>query len=339
MWAPLASVPRRAYLLAVFALLVMVALPVDRAFAETQAQLKKRLDALKKETAAAGKAYDTAFWELDETDARIEKLDARIAETEERLTTVQARLGQRARGMYKRDALDDVEFLLGATSFEDLVSRSDHLARIGDADAKIIAEAKALKADLEAQRAKAAAEYKTRKANVSALKKKRDALQKKLKSLDAKFKQVKAQLDASRGGSGGKAAAGPNGMVFPVVGSYYYADTWGASRSGGRRRHKGTDIMARKGTKCVAVLSGTVRSKTNSLGGKTIWLTADNGWQFYYAHLDTWVVKSGRVSAGQLIGTVGATGNASESSPHLHFEIHPGGGGAVNPYPYLKGME
>jgi murein DD-endopeptidase MepM/ murein hydrolase activator NlpD len=132
------------------------------------------------------------------------------------------------------------------------------------------------------------------------------------------------------------AAPNPLGMVFPVLGPCSYTSTFGAPRSGGRT-HEGCDIMAAAGVPVVATLPGTVVARESTLGGNTIWLTSDGGWTFYYAHLSAYAVTSGNVQAGQVIGYVGSTGNAT--TPHLHFEIHPEGGAAVDPYPYLVQMQ
>jgi murein DD-endopeptidase MepM/ murein hydrolase activator NlpD len=125
----------------------------------------------------------------------------------------------------------------------------------------------------------------------------------------------------------------PSDFVCPVAGPNAFGDTWGAARSGGRS-HEGVDMMASQGTPVVAVVSGTVLMKTTNLGGISAWVTGNDGNKYFYAHLNDWAGPSRAVSQGEVIGYVGHTGNTSTN--HLHFEIHPGGGRAVNPYPTVR---
>jgi murein DD-endopeptidase MepM/ murein hydrolase activator NlpD len=112
---------------------------------------------------------------------------------------------------------------------------------------------------------------------------------------------------------------------------------FGASRDGGRRSHAGVDIFAPRGTPVLAASSGVVASVgTNRLGGKVVWIVRPGHRErHYYAHLDEQLVSAGRfVNAGDPIGTVGNTGNARTTPPHLHFGIYQAGG-AVDPLPYI----
>ena len=110
-----------------------------------------------------------------------------------------------------------------------------------------------------------------------------------------------------------------------------FADTWGAPRSGGRR-HQGVDMIGQRGIPVLAVVDGVAEPKTNALGGTTIWFSGVDGHKYYYAHLDRYG-QLGSVTAGTTIGYLGQSGNAQFSIAHLHFEVHPFGGPAVNPYP------
>lgn len=129
-------------------------------------------------------------------------------------------------------------------------------------------------------------------------------------------------------------------MYIPVVGVSpdQLRNSFGDSRDGGRRRHRGIDIMAPRGTKVVAVVDGEISYVgTQGKAGRAVWLVTDTGVSFFYAHLDRWAngLREGmKVRKGQTIGYVGNSGNARRSSPHLHFAIHRDSQ-AINPYPHL----
>jgi LysM repeat protein len=132
-------------------------------------------------------------------------------------------------------------------------------------------------------------------------------------------------------GSGGGSAT----LRCPVAGGRFMND-WGFPRSGGRF-HEGNDIFAPRGTPAVAVVGGTVVQTTGAIGGKQVKLAGDDGASYYYTHLDSFGA-GGRVEAGAVIGTVGNTGNAAGGPTHVHFEVHPGAGAAVNPYPRIAAV-
>ena len=138
-------------------------------------------------------------------------------------------------------------------------------------------------------------------------------------------------------------------LLMPVAGVERTSlrDGWNDQRSG--HTHHAIDIMAPRGSEVLAVADGrVVKLYQSGAGGRTIYLADAAGHrQYYYAHLDSYaphLSEGVTVHRGEVIGTVGSSGNASPSAPHLHFtieEVPTGGewwkGEAVNPYPELMG--
>ncbi len=164
-------------------------------------------------------------------------------------------------------------------------------------------------------------------------------------------------LAATLGLVAGTAAAAPpkvpEHIIFPVVGQVNYVDDFGAPRGNGR--HMGNDLIAAKKSPAVAAESGTVKYwTTSSAAGCMLYLYGESGTMYYYIHLNNdvtmrndnrgkcvkgvaYAVKNGaRVAAGRQIAYVGDSGDANGGNSHLHFEVHPGGGRAISPYPYLQ---
>jgi hypothetical protein len=145
----------------------------------------------------------------------------------------------------------------------------------------------------------------------------------------------------------------PEHIVFPLVGKVQYVDDFGAPRGGGT--HQGNDLMAAKKSPAVAAEAGKVKYWTTSAAaGCMLYLYGTSGTTYLYIHLNNdltmrndnrgkcvkgtayTVANGAKVSAGQQIAYVGDSGDANGGNSHLHFEVHPGGGKAVSPYPYLQ---
>lgn len=128
----------------------------------------------------------------------------------------------------------------------------------------------------------------------------------------------------------------PMSLPMPVQGVSLRTvrDTFGAPRPGDRK-HQGVDIFAPRGTPVIATTRGIVsRLGDNSLGGTVVWVLGPGGDRHYYAHLDSVAdVRTGqRIAAGDVLGTVGNSGNARGAPPHLHYGVYRRIGGAINPF-------
>ena len=119
------------------------------------------------------------------------------------------------------------------------------------------------------------------------------------------------------------------------AGKFDFSNSFGAPRHGGRN-HGGNDIFAKRGAAVVAPMGGKLRRADGSRAGLAFYIDGDDGTTYYGSHLDSIAIAGGRVERGQKLGTVGTTGNAQGTPPHLHFEVKPGGGASVDPYAYLR---
>lgn len=299
-------------------------------------RLKDKLDRLQEELDASVARMEALRSRENELLFDVGRVELEIRELEAAKELVEDRVIAAARRLYMAggaDTADGLEVLLSAESFADLESQYQALTYIAERDRIAFTDLERAEERLlelrEDVRARAEELTRTR----SELDDESDLLQARFAAASAEYEKVKEKLAAASGDF--EATITASGMSCPVAGPNSFIDSWGYPRPGGRT-HEGTDIMAASGTPVVAITDGRITFEGYGMtAGKWLILSGDDGHSYWYMHNRENLVSGGRVRAGELIATVGDTGNAIGGPPHVHFEYHPGGGGPVNPYPLL----
>lgn len=318
--------------------------------------------------AIAGQMH-AAYESIEVIQARERRVREDIRELRKRLLGIQGRLDDRARIAYQTGGVFSLELLLGSHSLSDLSSRLEIVDRATDNDRALIERVEGLDAHLrnrqvELNRLEAQRLGKNRhlierqqtlqrqlSTEVDLINqqksdaKKIGALAKKLgKDWQRQVEEARQRAiqsttrnallkPAPKKPSGPALSKGTVLQICPVDPPNHYTSSFGDPRSGGRS-HQGNDIMAPYGTPIRAPFPGVATTSSSYLGGLGVYVKGSKGFVFN-AHLSRFG-KLGNVKAGDIIGYVGNTGNARYTSPHNHFEWHPGNGSAVDPYGYLN---
>lgn len=305
-------------------------------------------------------------------DAEREQLAAEVAALRGQVDELEELIAQRLRTSFMHGSgLDPVTVFLGSDDPSGALTRAQVVGRLVAADqarsesllaartelsaaeqrlaagSRELAEARAEQLEASAQLQAAfeeagelidelSAEARAERERLERERRERERLERERRERLERERAAAAAASSGGGGTGGGGTGG-GGYACPLDHPRHFTDSWGAPRSGGRA-HRGTDLMGPYGIPVRAITSGTwtIQRPGPSAG---LWgiLRGDDGTSYWYLHLASHTVGNGaRVRAGQQVGTNGSTGNASPGAPHVHFEQHPGGGSAINPYPLLR---
>ena len=358
------SGPRRPGVLAVFALAVCVlaaAAPVpagaqvgDPEVREAQRELREarervrakreKIRAIQERIDAIATRISELRSSLDRTELGIRRARRAIEDLRARLAEIQREIDERSRYAFILGPATGLQMVLAADSYVQLTRAIGLLEELSSRDAELAAELlrvqeritvrQAELQQLELRRIGFLFELDTRRHELrEAFREQRDVLE----LLRERRDLARRRLSELRPFA-----------VCPVDGPHAIADDFGAPRvdvievegKDGKvkrkervRKHQGNDIFAPLGTEIVAPFDGVAVDARNRLGGLAVKVIGEFGY-VYNAHLSRYG-KLGPVETGDVIGYVGTTGNARGTSPHDHFEWHPGGGPAVDPNPFL----
>jgi murein DD-endopeptidase MepM/ murein hydrolase activator NlpD len=304
------------------------------------ASTQTELDAAEARLEAARAELQTLTEAWQETEARLARAkDAAaaarsdIGRLESELASIQRSLNVRVVAAYMSGGSFSMGALLTADSFQDATDRLQYTQSVIQGDADLATEVAVTAEELRRQEDRLREAVRRETAALAARDAQRDQLIARIGELNSLVSDLSADLDAQAEAQLGLNIVIRSGAIqtCPVAGNTSFVDSFGWPRPGGRT-HQGIDLIAAYGTPVVAVAPGTARTASSVLGGLGVVVNHPNGDWTFYAHLSSYGTL-GSVSTGTVIGYVGSTGDTVVN--HLHFEYHPNGGAAVNPYTML----
>lgn len=348
------------------AVILLTTPAVGATLAEKKAEvqrIERELATLDARAGAAAAEANAAIDAAETTRRELARTTRDLRNGERDLATGQQRLAERLVGIYTNPAPRFEALLLSGANPTDVLQARRVLDRAARSDGELVVRIRERQDELTSLRSRLAeestqAQRRAREAGVrraavqDLVARRRDVLAGARSELTtlleqerarrARLASLKLRANSRVPTSAATAPAiplpGGSTHVFPVAGPTRFSDDWLYSRPGGRY-HEGIDLFAERGTPLVAVGDGTVfRVGWNSLGGWRLWLRDTGGTTYYYAHLESFAAaarEGASVSRGTVLGYMGDSGSARGTGVHLHFEIHPGGGGPVRPWPYV----
>ncbi len=294
----------------------------------------------------AGK-IEEATSELQAAADETQQARAVLGRVRARLQILRERLNERVADAFMFGFPGEVAYLLDSASMSDMTDRILFVESVAGQDVAIADEVDAKREELAEVEAQLAAVLSRRQAIAERLHEHRRELERQMRKQDRRLgrldklhghiakevgeltEKVRVELLAL----GGDGILGPL-YRCPVDGPVAYGDTFGMihHHPGWTHKHQGNDLMAALGTPVVAPFDGYATNGAEKNAGIYVTVRNDEGF-VQMMHLLR-LGALGEVKQGDVVGWVGVTGNAS--SPHVHFEWHPGGGAAVDPYPQLN---
>jgi murein DD-endopeptidase MepM/ murein hydrolase activator NlpD len=317
-----------------------------------------QLDALEAEANQMASDVAGAQAKLDGIENQLAETRTQLEEARDRYESLRVKLDSRAREAFMGGSSGTISVLLQSSSFAELSDRLEFVNELTAADSDLALAVNNLGVQLEqeeqqqealrAEQVKALTKLRNEQARLESHLASQQALYDEILAEEREAKQLvdelgrqyrKEQAAAAAAAAAAERDAAPIGggggpfSACPVPGGAI-SDDFGAPRyGGGYHTHEGNDIFAPEGTPIHAPFDGTASGANNTLGGISVIVTGSQGYA-YNAHMSR-TAGLGAVQAGDVIGYVGSTGDAQGTSPHDHFEWHPGNGAAVDPHPYL----